>query len=173
MSVLLALLHPRVACEEPLLVQRGPGGLIAASQGPRNTMPDRARLTGVASSVHGGQDVESPLGVGHLQRLQDAGLQRETREILFHRPPVDENLSAARQQPHPCYRILPPTRSPRHCLDRHRAHLVRRRASATSSRQTSLVSVQSADAPRRDKPSAASPTSGPSWSWEACRGPLR
>src|SRR5712692_5362995 len=72
MSVLLALLHAGVARKEAFLVQRRPDGLIVASQGPRNTVPDRARLPGVAAPVHRRQDVESPLGVRDLQRLQDA-----------------------------------------------------------------------------------------------------
>src|SRR6266852_2421363 len=136
MSVLLALLHAGVARKEASLVQRRPDGLIVASQGPRNPVPDRARLPGVAAPVH-------------------------------------QNLSAARQQPHSCHGILAPACSPRYCLNCHRPHLVSRRAPATSSRQTSLVFVQSADAPRRHTPSAAWPTSCPTWFWGACRGPPR
>src|SRR5713226_2788380 len=168
MSVLLALLHAGVAREKAFLVQRRPDGLIAASQGPRNTVPDRARLPGVPASDRGGHDVESPLSVSHLQHLQNAGLQRQPWEIVLHRPPVHENLAAARQQPQPCDRILPAACSPCHCLYRHRAHLVSRRASTTLSRRTSPVFAQSVDAPRRHTPSAAWPTSCPTWSWGAC-----
>src|SRR5688572_1556385 len=99
-SVLLALLHPRIAGQEPRLAKRQAVAVgIDLEQRAGNAVPDGAGLTGHAAALDLDHHVEPTLGPGHPERHADLGLVDRIAEVLLERATVDHDLTLARQQP--------------------------------------------------------------------------
>jgi hypothetical protein len=91
----LALLHPRIAPEQSLGLERSAKIRVHQQERPRNGEPRSASLAGSATA--GGVDGEI-VGVRqlhYLQWLKHRVLQGDRREIILKAFPVDVDLTAA------------------------------------------------------------------------------
>src|SRR5438045_1404265 len=66
--VLLALLHPRIGCEEPVLLQGLAKLEVVAAERARDTQADGAGLAVHAAARHGGEHIEALARFGEHQR---------------------------------------------------------------------------------------------------------
>src|SRR5579875_2143229 len=103
---LLALLHARVAREEPAALELAAEVRVGLQQRARDPVTEGAGLRGDATAVHPGDDVHPLLVADGLERLADDPLQRGTREELIERLAVDRVAAGARLEDHPRHRGL-------------------------------------------------------------------
>ena len=107
-AVLLALLHTRVASQEPGRLQSGTELLVHQQQGPGNAVADGAGLTGDAAAGDSGDDVHLAHRGGGDQGLTDDELQGLQTEILLNVPAVDgDGAGAVGEEVHAGHRGLP------------------------------------------------------------------
>ena len=94
-TVLLALLHTRIAGQEAGLLQNGAVLGVHQQQGAADAVAQRTGLAGHAAALDGGNDVHFAQGVGGVQRLTDDHLQRLQTEILVDAAAVDGDGAGA------------------------------------------------------------------------------
>src|SRR5204862_3890996 len=83
-TVLLALLHPRIAGPETGLAKRqAVGGLIDLDEGSRDAVTDRAGLAGDATALDLDHRVVVTLRSGHPERHPDVGFVHRVAEVLL------------------------------------------------------------------------------------------
>src|SRR4029079_1045127 len=99
LSVLLALLHPRIAGEEAGPLEGLAELVVELQQRAGDAVTDRPRLAGGAGGAHVHDGVELPHRVGELQRLGDHHPQRLAREVVLEGAPVDQDAALAGMQP--------------------------------------------------------------------------
>src|SRR6185369_15813018 len=98
-TVLLALLHPRVAGEEAGLAERqAVRGLVDLEQGPGDAVADRAGLARHATALDLDHRVVVALGAGHPEGHPDVRLVHRVAEVLLERSPVDDDLALPGEQ---------------------------------------------------------------------------
>src|SRR5664279_4690174 len=121
-SVLLALGGPRIAGQEPILLQHGPVGIVKFDQGAGDREPQRAGLTGHAATLEAGVHVVDLRLFQHDQGFLDQLLVHLVREVAVQRPPVQGEDTGARHHPHPDDGLLAPADGLHRTVDRHREH---------------------------------------------------
>src|SRR5262249_62369626 len=107
LPVLLALAPPRIAREQAGLLERQAELLVAARQRARQSVTHRAGLPRRASAADRHKDVELPDRARHLEGLRDDHAQGLAREVILERPPVHDDPTGARPDPHSPDRPLP------------------------------------------------------------------
>src|SRR5712691_8533230 len=100
LSVLLALLHTRVARQKTVLAQRGPQLRIEPRNRARQSHAHRAGLPASAAAMRGHHDIDLLRQARKLQRLGGVMLPGEIGEILLHRSLVYRELARAGAQKH-------------------------------------------------------------------------
>src|SRR5512143_1771924 len=96
LSVLLALLDPRVAGQEAGLLELAPQLGVELAQGPRDAVADRPGLRADAAAVDRGHDVEAVVRLGDRERLLDDLLQGfDAAEVLVEAAVVQLELARA------------------------------------------------------------------------------
>src|SRR6202022_3728491 len=106
-SVLLALLHPRVARQQSGLLQRRAEVRGVAQQGPRDAMRDGSRLSAGAATDDLDADVELSLCACDAKGRQRGHLEHAPAEISQRVSLIDRDAAFAQLQSHPRDRILP------------------------------------------------------------------
>ena len=94
-TVLLALLHTRIAGQETGLLQDGAVVLAGQQQGAGDTVPQGAGLAGHAAAGDGSHNVHLAGVAGSLQGLTDDHLQGLQAEILVDVTAVDGDRAGA------------------------------------------------------------------------------
>ena len=94
-TVLLALLHTRIAREETGLLQDGAVLGVDQQQSAGNAVAQSAGLTGNAAAFNGGNDVDLAELLGSGERLTDDHLQGLETEILVDVAAVDGDGAGA------------------------------------------------------------------------------
>ena len=69
LTVLFPFLHPRIAGEKPLLLQRQPELFFGKGQGFGDAMPNSSGLAGLAPALHAGNDVVAADSIDRRKRL--------------------------------------------------------------------------------------------------------
>ena len=93
LAVLLALFHARITGQETLRLERGPEVGVELEQRAGDAVADRSRLAGMPAAVDIDTHVEFGQRFGGRQRLQRLHAQRLGKEIIFHRPAIDEDFA--------------------------------------------------------------------------------
>ena len=88
-TVLLALLHTRIAGQEAGLLQDGAVLGVHQQQGTADAVAQGAGLAGHAAALDGGNDVHLAQGIGGVQGLTDDHLQSLQTEVLVDAAAVD------------------------------------------------------------------------------------
>src|SRR6476659_9726699 len=118
--VLLALLHPRIAGQQPGLAKRQSMRIrIDLEQGARDAVADRAGLTRDSAAFDLDHRVEAALGPGDPERHADFGLVDGVAEVLVERATVHDDLPLAGEQTDPGDRRLAATCPGVESRDRH------------------------------------------------------
>src|SRR6266851_5513684 len=111
LTVLLALLHTRVARQETVLAQRRPQLRIETRNCSRQSHAHRAGLPANAAAIRGHDYVHLVRQARKLQRFGGVMLPGEIGEILLHRSLVDRELARAGAQKHARDRFLAAART--------------------------------------------------------------
>src|SRR5690348_1022888 len=96
LSVLLALLHARIAREETGLLEALAQLEVVDLQRARDAVADRAGLAARAAAVHRDDDVELVDRLRQRQRLLDDHLEHFVAEVVIERPAVDRDRARSR-----------------------------------------------------------------------------
>ena len=94
-TVLLSLLHTRVAGQEAGGLQSGTVVRVCCEQGAGNTVTDSTCLTGDTAACNVRNDVELAVGAGYAEGLVDDELQGLETEVIIDGTAVDGDLAAA------------------------------------------------------------------------------
>src|SRR5690606_30469461 len=106
-AVLLPLHDAGVTGEEAGLLQRRTVDLgVQRGEGAGQAQPDRTGLAGDPTAVNADEDIESPLGTEHGERLVDEVLVDLVREVRLERTAVDGPLPGARLDANPGHGLL-------------------------------------------------------------------
>src|SRR5215831_19373544 len=105
--VLLALLHARVAREQPFATEHALERLVLAHQRARDREPQSAGLTRQAAAANPGHHVVLARRVRKRQRVQSRLHERFALQVLEWSAVVDRVLARARQQPDSRHGFLP------------------------------------------------------------------
>src|SRR5687767_3529945 len=107
LTVLLALLHTRIAREEARLLEALAEFGVVDLERARDAVADRAGLAARSAAVHRHHDVELVDGLGERERLLDDHLEHFVREVFIETTAIDRDLTAARADVHTRRRGLP------------------------------------------------------------------
>jgi len=94
-TVLLALLHTRIAGHEASLLQGFTQFRVRLAQSAADTMTDRASLARKATAANVHQHIEAAAHVGENEGLTNGHLQGFQTEIIINIALVDHNLAIA------------------------------------------------------------------------------
>ena len=94
-TVLLSLLHTRVAGQEAGGLQSGTVLSVGGQQSAGNTVTDSTGLTGDTATCDVGNDVELTGGAGNAEGLVDDELQGLETEVIIDGTAVDGDLTGA------------------------------------------------------------------------------
>src|SRR5689334_14384531 len=110
LSVLLPLLHPRVAGEEAFLLELLAKLQVVLGESAGDSVPDRAGLARRAAAGDRHVDVELLGRLARRERLLDDHLQNVVGEVLVERALVDGDGAGAGHEPDASHRCLAPSR---------------------------------------------------------------
>ena len=96
LAVFLSFLNPWIALDESGFFQRNSKIRVGQYQGPGDTMPHCAGLTGDTAADHSCFDIIGPQGVGNLKRMGHFIANGLNRKKIFYGTIVDGDLTAAR-----------------------------------------------------------------------------
>src|SRR5450432_2906622 len=106
LSVLLALLHARIAGEKSILAQRGAQFGVEHRNGAGQAHAYGSGLSTDAAAFGGDHHVHLIMQIGELERLGGVVLPRKIREILFGGAAVYGEFAGAGAQKHACNRLF-------------------------------------------------------------------
>src|SRR5450432_2335937 len=98
LSVLLALLHARIASEKSILAQRGAQFGVEHRNGAGQAHANGSGLSADAATLGGNDHVHLVVEIGELQRLDGIVLPREIGKILFRGAAVYSEFAGAGAQ---------------------------------------------------------------------------
>src|ERR1700722_547876 len=88
LSVLLAFLHARIACQKPVLAQRRPQLRINLRERARKPHAHRSRLTAHTAALHDALHFDLILHLRELQRLNRSRVPGDIAKIFVHRAAI-------------------------------------------------------------------------------------
>lgn len=100
-TVLFALLHTRVACEEPVISEGWEILFAEADQGTSNTHSDRTGLAHRTATSNSNEHINLISLTNVVERLHDQTSFCIGHEVLFELAIIDRNLSSAWADSHP------------------------------------------------------------------------
>src|SRR5262245_12952868 len=119
LSVLLPLLHARVAREQAFAAQGRTETFLLARQRAGDRHAQRARLTREPATVRPRQQVVLLTRLRDGQRLQGVPHQRIAPQVFVDRPVVHRVLAGSGDESHACHRLLAPSGGSPWGCDRH------------------------------------------------------
>src|SRR5690606_13744193 len=146
----------RIARQQAALAQNAAKLRVVLQQGAGDPQTDRARLSRQTAAVDPDLHIETALVLRHDQRLLRMLLQREPRQVVTQRPPVDLPIPRARPEVDPRNTRLATARA---VMLPHLGRHFRSPAAA--------VAAPRADASAPRTPAAPSASADPAWSWAA------
>src|SRR5581483_2222082 len=100
LTVLLALLLARIACEEAGALEHRALFRVETREGARDAVTHRFGLGVLSAAVHRGNDVELVGRFDELEALAHDHARRRTLEVVVRRNSVHRDLAAAGREPH-------------------------------------------------------------------------